>query len=48
MVASSVVTCVVLTKNYFSKFVNSEAKSAIINIRIVNQAGDYERSFKYK
>ena len=48
MVAWSGVACVILTKSYFSKFVNSEAKSAIIYVSIVNQAGGYERSFKYK
>ena len=31
-----------------TKLVNNEAKPTIIQIRIINLAGDCERTFKYK
>ena len=34
--------------NYLSKILNYEVKSAIVDIRIINPAVDYERTFKYK
>ena len=34
--------------NYLSKILNYEVKSAIVDIRIINPAVDYERTFEYK
>ena len=35
-------------KLFFSMLVNNEVKSAIIHIRMINPADDYERTFKCK